>query len=99
MCSQVACNIVVEQHISTLENKLVTCHLKQKMSLALCTHTLQKPTGCLKNNTKMSSGTNQNDSLPMFLGLKLIDLTLQCAHYNACIISVIVCRGIKVVPL
>ena len=65
VCSQVACNTVVEQHISTLENKLITCHLKQKMSLALCTHTLQKQTGCLKNNTKMSSGTNISTQLDM----------------------------------
>ena len=86
MCSQVACNTVVAQHISTLENKLVTCHLRQKMVRGHWHHvhySLQKQTGCLKNNTKMSSGTNQNDSLPMFLGLKLIDLTLQCVHYNA----------------
>ena len=164
MCSQVASNTAVAEHISTLENKhyqLVPCHLRQKMirnhwhyvyyphsagtkrlfeeppsllpsfyphyslpccfpsplsiyilsspsfpsslpplpshplsflpilSLALCT--LQKQTSCLKNHTKTSSVTNQNDALPMLLGYRS---HAACSVYtmNWCIISVIVCR-------
>ena len=54
-----------------------------KRSLAPCTLLTAETNWLFEEQHKMSSGTNQNDSLPMFLGLKLVDLTLQCVHYNA----------------
>ena len=59
------------------------------LSLALCT--LQKQTSCLKNHTKTSSVTNQNDALPVLLAYRS---HAACSVYtmNWCIISVIVCR-------